>query len=465
MSSTSVKSWERSSILRSVSSGRLVAGLSVSMSSGDVPVAMDTSWSARCAVLYSFVSSAILGELIACFGDDAVSLESSRCRHVRNSTRAPGKSPICRAKPVEAMDVIIGAFSRCLPCFPDLLAPHISLNGSKYKIIRLLGEGGFSYVYLVSLNNNPSSLYALKKIRCPFGTSDETYKNAMREVGSYHRFSSSKTPYIVQAIDDAVVTDPSGTTTVYVLLPYFHKLVQDVINSQVLNNKTMEEQEILRIFIGVCRGLQIMHKYSGTGSTAVPIDSGDTGAAEDDELLPGGSEQDDGDQMASMNATELRERVPYAHRDIKPANVMLSAEGLPVLVDLGSCSRARVTVTTRQQALSLADFAQEHCTLPYRAPELLDVTTGAEITEKTDIWSLGCFLYCCCFGVSPFEKLQIEQGANINLAISQGKYSVPDNHDYSPQLMQLVENCVQLNPQDRPSVDQLLESALAIYRQ
>lgn len=364
------------------------------------------------------------------------------------------------------MEVIIGAFSKCLPCFPDLLAPLVSLNDSRYKIIRLLGEGGFSYVYLVSLKGNPSSLYALKKIRCPFGTNDETYKNAIKEINNYHRFANSKTPYIVQSIDDAIIPDVDGSYTIYVLLPYFHKSVQDEINYRVLNNTSMEEPEVLRIFIGVCRGLQIMHKYSGTGTSRTSnMVEGESQNPEEDELLPGGSDAEEGEELGGLSGgTELRELVPYAHHDIKPANVMLSAEGLPVLVDLGSCSKARVTVTTRQQALSLTDFAQEHCTLPYRAPELLDVSTGANITEKTDIWSLGCLLYCCCFGLSPFEKLEIEQGANINLAITQGKYSVPTNHKFSPELINLIDDCLKLDPQNRPSVDQLLESALSISR-
>lgn len=357
------------------------------------------------------------------------------------------------------MDFVIGAFSRCLPCFPDLLAPYLSINGSKYKIIRLLGEGGFSYVYLVSLKGNPSSLYALKKIRCPFGTNDETYKNAIKEINSYHRFANSKTPYIIQAIDEAIVPEVDGSNTVYVLLPYFTKSVQDEINYRVLNNLTIDEAEILRIFVGVCRGLQIMHKYSGTGaSTSESMVDSESHNPEEDELLPGGSDGDEDDGIA----TELRQLVPYAHHDIKPANIMLSAEGLPVLVDLGSCSRARVSVSTRQQALSLTDFAQEHCTLPYRAPELLDVSTGATITEKTDIWSLGCVLYACCFGLSPFEKLEVEQGANINLAITQGKFVIPENHQYSSELIAIITSCLKIEPSERPSVDQLLESTLSI---
>ncbi|RCK56507.1 Serine/threonine-protein kinase ENV7 [Candida viswanathii] len=269
------------------------------------------------------------------------------------------------------MDLLLSLCGLCLPCFPTLSSPSITINNHNYKIIKLLGEGGFSYVYLVSTKTQSSqSYYALKKIRCPYGVQDEKH------------------------IDLASI---------------FEKSLQDIINELVLNNAKMDQAEILRIFIGVCRGLK-------------------------DVLLPASEDDDFEEPNGNDNSLQMQELVPYAHHDLKPANVMLSAEGLPFFV------------TWDRQALTVQDFAQEHCTLPYRAPELVDVATNTEITEKTDIWSLGCLLYCCCFGYSPFEKLEIEQGANLNLAILQGKYQIPrDNGDYDPKLIELIKKCLQLN--------------------
>lgn len=353
------------------------------------------------------------------------------------------------------MDYLVSLLGYCLPCIPILNSPYISINNNSYKILKLLGEGGFSYVYLVSNRDNNNSLYALKKIRCPFGESDESYRNALREIKNHHRFLSSKTPYIIQSIEEAIVNENDGSKTVYILLPYFEKSLQDIINYNVLNNQTMEEEEILKILIGICRGLQVMHKYKKTGRVSNNEDG------EDDMLLPIASDEED--NISDNNGTELQELAPYAHRDLKPANVMLSSN-MPVLVDLGSCSKARISIKSRQQALTLTDFAQEHCTLPYRAPELLDVTTNANITEKTDIWSLGCLIYCCCFGFSPFEKLELDQGANLSVAISQGKYSIPQNHQYSLDLIDIIQKCLNLNCDERPSVDEIIEMALELSR-
>lgn len=357
------------------------------------------------------------------------------------------------------MSFCLSIFSCCLPCFPDLSAPYVLLNGTKYRIVKFLAEGGFSYVYLVTLKSNSNSQFALKKIRCPFGSKDESYKNALKEIRNYHRFANSKTPYIIQSIDEYIESERDGSKTIYILLPYFERSLQDIINYNVLNDKKMEEDEIIRVFIGICRALQVMHKFKRTSGSAIGI-----GDEEDDLLIPDNSDEEEEplDDM-SANDTELQELIPFAHRDIKPGNVMLSAEGLPVLVDLGSCSRARIQIKNRQRMLSMMDFALEHCTLPYRPPELLDVEINSEITEKADIWSLGCLLYACCFGYSPFEKLEIEQGANLNLAISQGSYTIPaDNDGYSPELMEIIRLCLQVSPESRPSVDELLEKALQL---
>lgn len=327
--------------------------------------------------------------------------------------------------------------------------------------MRLLGEGGFSYVYLVHLSSQ--SPYALKQINCPYGTQDETYKNAIREIKNYHRFANTKTPYIIQSIDESIVTNPDGVRHVYILLPYFTKSVQDILTEHVLNGTKMEELEILKIFVGVCRGLRIMHNHKQVSRNTARLDDDD----EEEGLL---QDEEDEEQVAAAatattgdGSTEMEELVPYAHHDIKPANVMISAEGLPVLVDLGSCSRARYHVRTRQQALALTNFSQEHCTLPYRAPELLDVATGSQITEATDIWSVGCLLYSCCFGYSPFEKLEMDQGANLHVAIGLGRYQIPkDYNGYSKELIGLIKKCLQVDAAERPTADVLLDEALDI---
>ena len=75
---------------------------------------------------------------------------------------------------------------------------------------------------------------------------------------------------------------------------------------------------------------------------------------------------------------------------------MVADDGVtPILMDLGSCVKARIPIENRSQALLQQDIAAEHSTMAYRAPELFDVKTGTTLDEKVDIWVCdpqGCFL-------------------------------------------------------------------------
>lgn len=45
----------------------------------------------------------------------------------------------------------------------------------------------------------------------------------------------------------------------------------------------------------------------------------------------------------------------------------------PILMDFGSALPARIPVPDRRVALLQQDLAAEHCSMPFRAPELFDV--------------------------------------------------------------------------------------------
>lgn len=82
---------------------------------------------------------------------------------------------------------------------------------------------------------------------------------------------------------------------------------------------------------------------------------------------------------------------------------MLTGGGTPVLMDFGSMAPAERRVRNRSEALAVQDEASRHSTLPFRAPELFDVSSDAVLDSRTDVWSLGCLLYALRFGYSPFE--------------------------------------------------------------
>ncbi|KAF9223730.1 protein kinase [Gyrodon lividus] len=399
----------------------------------------------------------------------------------------------------------IWALSSCL-CQQSA---RVKINGRTFNIVKVLGEGGFSFVYLAQ-DETSGRQFALKKIRCPTGS--EGVKEAMREVEAYRRF---KHPNIIRILDSAVVQDPEGEgQIVYLFLPLYKRgNVQDAINVNVVNGKHFSEKDMVRIFKGTCEAVRAMHDYHTiTGSQTQPQTSSSRMPApstsrvrpsndhhsdeeEGDELLPrpegdgdGGysyqssvnvplmtkrrvdEESDvvfDGDEEVSktqhLENGDIQpgksEHAPYAHRDIKPGNVMIADDGVtPILMDFGSAMKARIRIETRSQALLQQDIAAEQSTMAYRAPELFDVKTSITLDEKVDIWSLGCTLFAMAYSHSPFENTQTtEQGGSIAMAVLNAQYKHPSSA-YSQGLKALIDSMLKVNPKDRPDIHEVIQT-------
>lgn len=113
-------------------------------------------------------------------------------------------------------------------------------------------------------------MYALKKIRCPFGA--ESVAQALKEVEAYTLFST--VPNIIHSVDHAVQNDggskvsgigntgDSGSKTVYILLPYYRRgNLQDAINANLVNHTRFPERRLMVLMLGVARSLKAMHQY------------------------------------------------------------------------------------------------------------------------------------------------------------------------------------------------------------
>ncbi|RDL36840.1 Protein kinase-like (PK-like) [Venustampulla echinocandica] len=389
---------------------------------------------------------------------------------------------------------LVYTLTNCMSCFPG--SPQLKINNRSFKILRLLGEGGFSYVYLVQDTSN-EALYALKKIRCPFG--QESVAQAMKEVEAYALFTPH--PNIIHSVDYCVSADRSdpGAKTVYILLPYYRRgNLQDIINANLVNGTRFPERRLMVLFLGVCKALKAMHNYK-VGGAPGGVDSqqrakrvrgqaaaADQEAAEEVEEQRGrqaGRETDpDSEQQEPLMPADVSmaqegvapgEIRAYAHRDIKPGNIMIDDDGeQPILMDLGSLAPSPTPITSRSQALAVQDQAAEHSTMPYRAPELFDVKTGSVVDTKVDIWSLGCTLYACLVGKSPFEMRSDETGGSLSLCVLGGDWRFPDegaggkkkatnqtgqseDSEINEGIREVVRKCLQVEPAERPDVDEL----------
>ena len=151
---------------------------------------------------------------------------------------------------------------------------------------------------------------------------------------------------------------------------------------------------------------------------------------------------------------------------------MIADDGkTPILMDLGSLAPSPVAITSRKLAIQVQDEAAEHCTMPYRAPELFDVKTGSIIDTKVDIWSLGCTLYACLVGKSPFEARSEETGGSLSICVLGGDWRFPDekqqngkakspaaaeDETISESVKEIVRRCLKVESVERPDIDELI---------
>ncbi|KAI8096776.1 kinase-like domain-containing protein [Halteromyces radiatus] len=356
-------------------------------------------------------------------------------------------------------DALVAATSCCIP------NPNISINGRAYRIIKLLGEGGFSFVYLAQ--DGSGNLYALKKIRCTLGT--EEAEQAQREVDIYRLFEH---PNIIRMLDTSTITESDGSKTIYIFLPYYKKgNLQDAINRNNLNKTHFTEQQMLQLFHDICVSVAYLHTYKPPGATRTQYAANGQNPMEDDNnhprqdqqpLLSGQQQQQESSRIETHKPGMENEIVPWAHRDIKPGNVLISDDGMtPILMDFGSSCEARIPIHTRQEALAQQDLAAEHCSMPYRAPELFDVKSETTLDEKVDIWSLGCTLYCMAYGQSPFEAGMNEQGGSIALAVLNGQFRFPSDPEldqlYSQAVKDLISHMLVADPTARPDIHRVID--------
>eukprot|EP00026_Physarum_polycephalum_P014019 Phypoly_transcript_14485.p1 GENE.Phypoly_transcript_14485~~Phypoly_transcript_14485.p1 ORF type:complete len:317 (+),score=13.26 Phypoly_transcript_14485:46-951(+) len=283
----------------------------------------------------------------------------------------------------------------------------VRLNERKLYIRKTLGEGGFSYVYLVK-DSKDNRTYALKKMLCQ---TDELLETGKKEVSILSKFTH---PNILHIIDHELVPSHTvhGAKEFLMLLPY-HKRgsIQDALDYQrerfglTCTTSPYTEKEALDIFRGVCTAVSLFHQCEP----------------------------------------------PLAIRDLKPGNVLLTDANEPVLMDFGSVTEARVLVENRQQALAVQENADISCTPQYRAPELFNIPSECTIDERTDVWSLGCLLYALVYCRSPFES-----ATSVALAV-QSSFEYPPTK-YSTQTIDLIKNMLVVDARARPFIQDVINA-------
>lgn len=142
---------------------------------------------------------------------------------------------------------------------------------------------------------------------------------------------------------------------------------------------------------------------------------------------------------------------PVACRDIKLENLLYDRlEKTYKLCDLGSCTTEVKKYVTRAEILKAEDEISEHSTMMYRAPEMVDLYQKQLVTERVDVWALGCVWYALLFGNLPFD-------GSSSMPILKGSYTIPDSPAYPPAFIELLKSMLTVDPAKRPDSFALLD--------
>ncbi|MEZ5346464.1 MAG: serine/threonine-protein kinase [Pyrinomonadaceae bacterium] len=134
------------------------------------------------------------------------------------------------------------------------------------------------------------------------------------------------------------------------------------------------------------------------------------------------------------------------HRDLKPANIIVDSAGKARITDFGIAG-FEADVQGAESRVG---------TPAYMSPEQI---TGKEVTQKSDIYSLGLLIY------EIFTGKQAVKGDSLQELIDIHQSQTPTNpsefvENIDPLVEKIISRCLEKNPQDRP--DSAAQVALAL---
>jgi serine/threonine protein kinase len=262
-----------------------------------------------------------------------------------------------------------------------------SLEGSverfgKYDVIGLLGRGGMAEVFLCRRSGlgGFNKEVVVKRI-LPHRLDDPAFMQMFLEEA---RLAANLThPNVVQVFE---IDEVHGIP--YIAMEYVRGPTLTTLLRQARQQGHIHFGHMAKIVAGVCAGLH--HAHSALG--------------------PDG------------------QRLGIVHRDVSPQNILISADGVPKILDFGVAKAHGRSVTTEAGTLKGK--------LRYMAPERLQSGT---IDHRADVFSAGIVLGESTTGRSPFGPPELAEYELIRSLLT-GHYTRPSEivPDYPKELEEIL---------------------------
>lgn len=285
-----------------------------------------------------------------------------------------------------------------------MIGTTIQINDKAYKIIKIISEGGYGFVYLVEDDN--STRFALKKA---ITQDKERFNVITKELKFLKEYAKGPNPYFISYYDSKVIQTSRNDYTFYILLEYCSGgTLFDIMAKRLENGLNFTEPEILGFACSISNALKHIHSQG------------------------------------------------YVYCDMKVENCLFFDMDTIKLCDFGSINTFDLDFATLPKSMhyKYEEIFEKETTLMYRPPEMCDPYLKYKVNQKADMWMLGCVIYTLMFFKHPFFEAS-------KLAITTASFNWPNDPVYSDKLEILVRNLLTPNPDLRPcssTVVELLEN-------
>eukprot|EP01080_Neovahlkampfia_damariscottae_P001742 gene1742-511_t len=267
--------------------------------------------------------------------------------------------------------------------------------GKEWKVKKKLGQGGFGKIYLVE-HTPTKKIYVMKRVKL-----DDMNDLNMALVEVKNLYELKKHKNINPIVDFFVQNAESNSDQMSYLLAIVTQFcdggdLSTLIKQQKKCQELFTEKDIFFWINQMVEALSVIHTHKH----------------------------------------QLQDKQEgYIHRDLKPENVFLSNDKQSIQIgDFG------LTVLENQNKAIVG-------TPNYMSPEQYE---GKEYDKKTDIWALGCII---------LDLLTLESQDYRSILLKQDEYLNEKFKElskfYSHELLDIVRQCLELDPTQRPDTEKL----------